>query len=419
MIYRLFAKTIAPKVSLRANPKAVSTSNPAIAVLEKGTLLRVKDVGKKNYYETEWQNRKCYVYKTSVAAEWTTIKPTDSMSRINALLAQGGNFKFVSGIYKIIDRLIIHSNSLIVCEGAIFKRMCGHSIFRTEVGDGTTKYNGVHDVEFYGGEFWGDGCNDASNMIDIIHSNHIVIDGLDMHKAMKHHFIEINSSHDVIIRNCSFSDHVDDPEARYKEAIQIDFAYHGGLAFTDIDAKTYDGTHCSDITIENNKFINNYVAIGTHTRNGEDAQHHENIIIRSNTAIGKGIVPGGSTGSFVRAMNMRHLVIEDNIASNFGCFVLIQEPISGKCFHGGSSRDIKYPYACEDIIIRRNTISNCVEGLSGIGVITSSNNSKKYKDISVNYNTFNYKGKKYIIVLRAVDGYNLNNNHDTGKYTVK
>ena len=123
------------------------------------------------------------------------------------------------------------------------------------------------------------------------HAKNVVIQGLTLlnihntgEKGKGCHFMEINSSQNVVIENCTFRGHIDNDE-KNKEAINIDNPDANTSGFSQSWA-IQDKTMCDNIIIKNSLFDNIERAIGSHMYSADDANnllYHKRIQILNNT----------------------------------------------------------------------------------------------------------------------------------------
>ena len=214
-----------------------------------------------------------------------TVKPTMTATQINKYLKKYRDITFESGTYSLKKTLIVYSDTKIKCEpNVIFKREHGGRMLQLKVDASTTEYNGTHDVTWTGGKFVANTNSSSGIVIVICHCKNITFEDVTVDGCVALHSFEINSSQNVKINNCTIMNQTCREGEGYKEAIQIDFCYKGGLSITDATATSpcYDDWHCDNITISNCHFVNCPNGIGTHTVS-EEADYHTNITIKDCT----------------------------------------------------------------------------------------------------------------------------------------
>ena len=211
-----------------------------------------------------------------------TIRPSFSVDKINQYFKKYRNITFKAGTYNITKMMTVQSNTKITCEpGVLFKRACRYQMLEMAASEDVTEYNGTHDVTWIGGVFRADTVAEDAIVIVLYHCKNITLQGITVDGCRGYHSIECNSSSDVLIEDCIFTDQSSIPGADYREAIQIDFAYQLGYPYRgSVNAPANDGTHCRNITIENCAFCEVPNGIGTHTVY-EKEKYHENIMINN------------------------------------------------------------------------------------------------------------------------------------------
>ena len=217
-----------------------------------------------------------------------TITPTMSTTDINKYLKKYKKITFSTGVYNLTAALVVYSGCTITCKpNVVFNRRHRDYMVKFFADKNTTEYNGCHDTTWKGGRFIADTDPSNCNIINLVHCKNITLDSIIMEGCIGYHTIELNSSCDVIIKNCSISRQKPkaDETDTFREGIQIDFAFKGGVGVVggaEMTDKCYDATHCKNITISNCKFDNCPDGIGTHTIYEKNI-FHENITITNCT----------------------------------------------------------------------------------------------------------------------------------------
>ena len=242
----------------------------------------------------------------------------------------GGTLTLKKGTYYISNAVCIPSNVKIVFEdGVVIKKT--KAIYQTELDnhkvififvppskakkkESVSGYGGTHDVTMTG---IGNVVIDCNNKLpgrgmDMGHCRNIVIENLTFHNQYGSHYIELNSSQNVIVRNCNFWKFRDYKGDTYKEAINIDGTDYAVNGFNHVWSK-HDKTVCQNIEITNCKFTDLGTAIGSHTYVANQGQqcYHTNIRITDNVFF-------GSTNCAIRALNWRNVLITDNSFRDIG-----------------------------------------------------------------------------------------------------
>lgn len=212
----------------------------------------------------------------------------------------GGTVYFPSGTFCVSKTVFYYSNQKIIFEeGSVLKRIeneenvsetCGVVLcnwFEAEDTNSLTSAVACENVEIIGGIFDANGSIPATDphavcMINTCHASNVYINGCTFINNYTSHCIEINSSDNVYIENCVFSDYIGTADTmRYNEMIQIDKAVNSGFGLyfddshrsligyfseTKIDTESPDCKGCTNINISNCTFnCNEYCsAIGNH-----------------------------------------------------------------------------------------------------------------------------------------------------------
>ena len=172
----------------------------------------------------------------------------------------------------------------------------------------------------------------------------------------------------------------------FRETIQIDYAYHGGIPYYAEGSPCFDETHCDGVNIIGCEFGKSpsykpqYVAIGTHTQTATD-KYHKNIVIKGNKAVGNGLSASGSYGFFTRLVNMRNVEISENVVENYGRFVFVDSTPKTNAKGKG----------CRDIVIKNNFIVDSYDKFKASSVWVDGTSDNRAYNISVIDNIFDKK----------------------------
>lgn len=210
------------------------------------------------------------------------IDPTFTTKKINKALKEKREITFKDGIYKLTECLILHSDTKITCEsGVAFERHCKGRMLQTFADENTTKYNGVHDVSWYGGFFFADTNEAFANVITLFHAKNITLKTVTVSGCRGYHSIEINACKGVMIEDCWIKDQSSKPDEDFREAIQIDFANYDGLKIKGAKntAKCYDNTHCVNIIVSDTVIRNCPNGFGTHSVSLKE-DYHKDIALK-------------------------------------------------------------------------------------------------------------------------------------------
>ena len=142
----------------------------------------------------------------------------------------------------------------------------------------STGYNGPGNITIRGGVFDGRvkvGLYRNSCFIGISHAANVLIENVTFQNGYASHLLEINSSRDVIVRNCTFKN-LNDANLQNREFINIDYSFGSGYPAHG----AYDGTPCLNVTVENCSFTNGSDGVGTHSDPG--VNKHVNIKVLNN-----------------------------------------------------------------------------------------------------------------------------------------
>lgn len=181
----------------------------------------------------------------------------------------GGTVYIPSRTYHLECEISVYKNTTIYCEkGAVLERHHqGYMFLNGDRGASYREYNGQGNIAFINGYYDGRGQIDlggkGSNIV-IAHADNVLFDGVTVANANSHH-IELNSSKNVVIRNCKFLGQPS--ELLYVEAVQLDLSTEVGFG----GFGAYDNTPCKNVTIEGNYFGATHElpavsrAIGTHS----------------------------------------------------------------------------------------------------------------------------------------------------------
>ena len=339
---RIIKRTVITKNSITAKRISQIKNN----TVKKLTNYYVKfsNVGKKQkrlFYYRDKSDNNLYLrpetrpYRERYTDEDTYRGNTKGYYQLRSYMEQleycgGGTLTLKKGTYYISNAVCIPSNVKIVFEdGVVIKKT--KAIYQTELDnhkvififvppskekkkESVSGYGGTHDVTMTG---IGNVVIDCNNKLpgrgmDMGHCRNIVIENLTFHNQYGSHYIELNSSQNVIVRNCNFWKFRDYKGDTYKEAINIDGTDYAVNGFNHVWSK-HDKTVCQNIEITNCKFTDLGTAIGSHTYVANQGQqcYHTNIRITNNVFF-------GSTNCAIRALNWKNVLIADNSFRDIG-----------------------------------------------------------------------------------------------------
>lgn len=210
-------------------------------------------------------------------------------------------------------------------------------------------YNGSQNVTLQGAENVIIDCDNVLNSMAIImgHAQNIAIRNIAFTNEYGSHFIELNSSYNVTVENCSFTDFRIYDNKSHKEAINIDTTDPNNNGFN-YDWSSHDRTACNTVNVNNCIFTNMGAAVGSHTYSVTTANqqiYHENVTMQ-NCKINQ------TYNAAVRMWNWRNSVIrdnqflgiqglDDNKGSGYTCILakgVINPTIVGNTFSKGGTR---------------------------------------------------------------------------------
>lgn len=317
----------------------------------------------------------------------TKVNNTYSVDKIQKAINENEVIEFAKGTYRITKTLVIPSNRILLMDGAVLRRYCSKPVFQSKADKNTKGYLGAHDIKIVGGTI--EGMNDcgysASDMLLLFHTDNVAIIGVTFLDNTGSHAIDLGGCRNTDILGCKFLG-CKSVERDFREAIQIDYAYHGGIPYYAEGSPCFDDTHCEGVSIIGCKFDKSptykpqYVAIGTHAQT-DSSNYHKDISIRGNVATGNGVSAIGSYGFFVRLVNMQNVIITDNVVSNYGRFVFIDSTPKTKAKNKG----------CKDVLISKNTVLDSSDRFKASSVWVDGTVDNRAYNISVIDNIFDKK----------------------------
>ena len=213
----------------------------------------------------------------------TANDTTAIQNALDSLASTGGVIHFPCGVYLITSAILFYSNmTLLFDEGStILQGAAIDNLMRNSITNTVGNYDGTHDVQIIGATF--DGSNYGSNntLLGFAHSQRIKVkDCFFKNGHGGWHDLEINSSKNVLVENCDFSD--TRRTGSNGESIQIDDAGASGQYPWDIKI---DSTVCQYVEIKGCYFHDNTIspAIGNHTSASHKFVRVHNCIFDGNT----------------------------------------------------------------------------------------------------------------------------------------
>ncbi len=241
--------------------------------------------------------------------------------------AGGGTLTVEAGTYLMTNICCIPSNVTIKLKnGVLFKKSgsfyadidLGKSMFvivppsKSNMTAAISGYNGSQNVTIQGEGNAVIDCCDVTNEIALVmgHAKNVVVSGITFLNEYGSHFIELNSSSNVTVKNCTFKGFKPYESKSHKECINVDGTDPIANGFS-YNWSAHDRTTCRTVNIQNNVFIDVGTAVGSHTYSvsGSTQLYHENVTITGNTVDGTYNAP-------IRALNWRNCVIKNNVFKN-------------------------------------------------------------------------------------------------------
>lgn len=235
----------------------------------------------------------------------------------------GGTLVLKKGTYTITNTLYVPSNVTILMKNGVnivkgkktgtSKMLAAKSIFQLIKPSKATKsgvygkYNGEKNISFIGEGNVTIDMDYEQDGISIImgHNRNIKVENINFKNMYSGHFIELDASQNVVIRENSFIGSRASVKSN-KEAINIDTPDKTTAGWSQNWSK-YDKTPNKQVTIENNIFKTLDRAIGTHKYSS--GKYHEQVVIRNN-------VINQTRLDAIRVMNWKNSIIENNTIKN-------------------------------------------------------------------------------------------------------
>ncbi|MGG0656291.1 right-handed parallel beta-helix repeat-containing protein [Rummeliibacillus pycnus] len=227
--------------------------------------------------------------------------------------------------------------------------------------------------------------------IIIGHNQNIVIDNIQFKNMNGGHFIELDASNNVTIKNSSFkfSKHL---KGHDKEGINIDTPDHSTEGWSEAWSK-FDKQPNNNVLIADNTFKELDRAVGTHKYSG--GKLHNNVTIRHNKI-------QNMRSDAIRVMNWSNTIIEHNSISDVGNG---KNNLRGILISGAKNPTIQY-----------NDFNNVARAMQFI-VWKNNGPGSQYKAI---YNTLSDKNKKALktnTVKNTIENFIRITNKSFGNYS--
>nr|MBP3597875.1 hypothetical protein [Eubacterium sp.] len=286
--------------------------------------------------------------------------------------AGGGTITLAPGTYELSHSVCIPSNvTLTLSDGVIVKKRAA-----TDTDMATNKamfelvppskeaaknsiggYNGSQNVTIQGQGSSIIDCNNIVSAMGVVmgHAQNVTIKNIAFLNDHGSHFIEMNSSKNVTVESCSFTDFKIYDNKSHKEAINIDTPDTNNNGFS-YEWSNHDRTPCNTVLINNCLFTNIGVAVGSHTYSvsttGQQI-YHENVTIQN-------CQTSSTYNAAIRMFNWKNAVIkdnkfhgvqglEDNKGKSYVCILargVVNPTITGNSFNKGTKPDGTVKRSC-------------------------------------------------------------------------
>lgn len=341
--------------------------------------------------------------------------------------AGGGTLNVAPGLYQLSHSVCIPSNVTVNFQSGVkiqkvkavdTNLATNKTMFelvppsKEKVKNSVNGYNGSQNITLQGAENVIIDCDNVLNAMGIVmgHTQNIVIRNIAFTNEYGSHFIELNSSKNVTVENCSFTDFRIYNNKSHKEAINVDTTDLNTNGFN-YEWSSHDRTACNTVNIRNCMFNNMGAAVGSHTYSVDMANqqvYHENVTIE-NCKVNQ------TYNAAVRMWNWRNAVIknnqflgiqglEDNKGYNYTCILVrgaVNPTIMENTFSKGGTKQ---------------KCAICVEILSSASVATAV--AAGYADTICQISEQNYEDMKKNTVLEGCYKYFRVENED-GTYKPK
>lgn len=234
----------------------------------------------------------------------------------------GGTVYFPDGTYLVSAALIFYSNQhfMFTDKAAVLRSDKSEPLTRYLLASYSEPawggYDGTHDVIISGGIFDGNAnLTEHSTLVNTVHCNNITIENCRFVHCSQWHFIEINSSENVTVKNCFFdgTTYTVINDGLRNEMLQLDCASVNSYGpVYNCDGRhiehCIDDTACRNIVIKSNIFkCNGFPAIGHHA----DCEHY-NIEVSNNIFDGPSGMNSMSRGYIIFRPQVHGIKILDN-----------------------------------------------------------------------------------------------------------
>lgn len=363
---------------------------------------------------------------------------TDAMRK---LLKGAGKIYFPEGEYHIYGAIPIYSNTEIVLHpNATIVRKSNGSMFVTYTTTETTGYNGVQNVTISGGTLVHNGSSVAGNLFSVFHANGFTVRDMILKDVVTGHCFDLVGSTNINILNNKFLGCIQQPDATYREAIQIDAATSKSYGIYDENAIAYDGTPTSNVLVmgnlfdksENNPGYKNI--IGQHGTYELLKGRYNNIKILNNTMIGEPLIGDSDLefGYAIRLIQMQDVIIMGNLIKNFKTFVFADTGATVYTKNGAKIRGGELPLptradmdnslnlGSKNVIIKGNII-HCMDTtrtrpaiwVNSSDLVLAQNSFPVHQNFVIDGNTIINSGTTTSVMyfdIEAIEGCSITNN---------
>ena len=275
----------------------------------------------------------------------------------------GGVTVFVpAGTYRVGSTLHIYKNTKLTChQNATFIR--DHTnvmVLNADSGDLFREYEGNGNIQITGG-IWDHNVDNldrtkSGTVFAIGHAENILFRDVQIENVGGGHGIEVNSSRNVLIDNCTFRGFLNTGERDFSELIQLDLARDSGV-FPWFGA--YDYTPCENVTIQHCYFGTGRVGnparcIGSHSATPNKS--HKNIKIVNNTF-------ENADSDCVRPYNWENVLISANTFKNVYSGILLRsiDPRKPLDTIDENGNDTRKSYRIRQFTLTDNTFENITD----------------------------------------------------------
>ncbi|SDM22058.1 right-handed parallel beta-helix repeat-containing protein [Allokutzneria albata] len=281
------------------------------------------------------------------------------------------------GTYLLTEPLIIHGNTHLDVTGIrIVARFPATGVKKTmvlnAVSASTGGYAAPGNIAITGGswdptwDFFQRGVGDQAppmNVITLIHTKNVVLDGVTIYNTKHWHAIELNAIRDATVRNCALLGWIADPKQGlwHGEALQLDLPTGANTW-----AGKADGTPCRNIVMRGNTCDKSGSQLGfgqfTGSHTTQAGMTHSEVLVEGNTV-------RNARWDGIGTLNWQNVRILNNTAENCegGIYVKSADAnrtveITGNKVSGTGKRagvGIRAVKPISDVVVSGNTVTPC------------------------------------------------------------